>query len=121
MRKAILVTMLTAALAAPALAADYPVSGRWGESTSSKPGAIDCTGKRVIDFTGNTRTDTGGSVRGFQNRSVIADGSGQYRIVDIFSNGQISNGQLSYTLRQIDADHIELQMQGGTVKFQRCE
>ena len=122
MHKVILATMLTAALAAPALAADYPVSGRWGESKSSKPGAIDCTNTRVIDFTGNIRTDTGGSVRAYQNLSVIADGPEQWRIVDIFSTGQISSGQLYYTLRRIDADHIELRMRSGeTVKLQRCK
>jgi hypothetical protein len=121
MRKPILTAALVAALAAPAAAATYPVSGRWGESSSSKPGTIDCSGKRVIDFTGNTRTDSGGSVRGYQNQSVISDGNSQYRIIDIFSNGQISSGQVSYTLRQVDPDHIEIQMQqGGMLKLQRC-
>jgi hypothetical protein len=121
MRKLILTLALTAALAAPAAAATYPVSGRWGQTTSDKPGAIDCGSTRVINFTGNTRTDSGGSVRAYQNRSVTNDGPSQYRIVDIFSNGQISSGQFSYTLRRIDADHIELRMQGGTVKLQRCK
>ena len=121
MHKAILTALLTAALSAPAFAASYPVSGRWGESTSSKPGSIDCSGKRVIDFNGTTRTDSGGSVRAFQNRSVIADGPSQYRIIDIFSNGQISSGQLSYTLRQVDDDHIVVAMPGATLRLQRCK
>lgn len=121
MRTPLLSAIVLAALAAPASAATYPVAGRWGQSAGSEKGAIDCSGTRVINFTGNTRTDSGGSVRAYQNRSVTDDGPSQYRIVDIFSNGQISSGQLSYTLRRIDADHIELRMQGGTVKLQRCK
>ena len=39
------------AVAVPALAQVYPVQGRWGESASSEKGAIDCTSKRVIEFT----------------------------------------------------------------------
>ena len=122
MRRLILtVITLAAALAAPALAATYPVSGRWGQSASDKKGAIDCHGRRVIAFNGNQRTDSGGSVRAYQNRSVTDDGPGQYRIVDIFSNGQISGGHVSYTLRRIDADHIVLQLQSGTLTLQRCK
>jgi len=121
MRKAILFGLLTAALAAPAMGATYPVSGRWGQSASSTQGAIDCSGKRVVSFDGNQRTDSGGSVRAFQNRSVTADGPSQYRVVDIFSNGQISTGHTSYTLRLVDDDHIVLQLQSGTLKLQRCK
>jgi len=121
MRTAILTALLTAALTAPAAAQSYPVSGKWGQSAGDQKGAIDCSGKRVIDFSGNTRTDSGGGVPAYRNRSVTDVGSGQYRITDDFSTGQISNGHSSYTLRRTDADHIELQMQGGTLTLQRCK
>jgi hypothetical protein len=121
MRKLIPIALLTAALSAPALAATYPVSGRWGQSAGDRKGAIECHGRRVIGFNGTTRTDSGGSVRAFQNRSVTDDGPSQYRIVDIFSNGQISSGQVQYTLRVVDADHIVLQMPGGALRMQRCK
>ena len=40
----------------------------------------------------------------------------------MFSNGQIRNGSVTYTLRQVDDDHVEMSMQsGGTLKLQRCE
>jgi hypothetical protein len=110
-----------AALAAPAQAATYPVSGRWGPAVAGRQGAIDCSGKRVIAFNGDTRTDSKGSVPGYRNRSVTANGSSQYRVVDEFTNGQVNNARTSYTLRLIDADHIDMQMQGGTLKLQRCE
>jgi len=122
MRKTILSAMLLAALAAPALAQSYPVSGPWGQSASSEKGAIDCAGKRVINFKGDQRTDSKSSVPGYHIKSVTPEGPSHYRIVDQFTTGQIRNGSVNYTLRQVDADHIELNMQpGGMVKLQRCK
>ncbi len=121
MRTVILSALLTTALAAQASAATYPVSGKWGQSASSTKGAIECHGRRVMSFNGNQRTDSTGGVRAFRNRSVTADGPSQYRIVDEFSNGQISDGHTSYTLRQVDADHIVVQSSQGTVTMQRCK
>jgi hypothetical protein len=120
MRKAILSAMLLSALAAPALADNYPVTGKWGQSANSAKGAIDCTGIRVITFYGNQRTDSNGGVPAYRNKSVTAAGSSTYRIVDEFSTGQVNAAQTSYTLRQIDADHIEMKGQVGTLKLQRC-
>jgi hypothetical protein len=112
----------TLLLAVPALAATYPVSGRWGVSASSQKGAIDCTGKRVIAFNGNQRTDSGGGVPAYRNRSVTADGSDHWRVVDEFTNGQVNDAHTTYALRKIDDDHIVMQMQpGGTLKLQRCQ
>jgi hypothetical protein len=42
MRMVIMVALLASALAAPAQAQVYPVQGRWGQSTSTEKGAIDC-------------------------------------------------------------------------------
>ena len=120
MRKTILSAMLLGALAVPALADSYPVSGAWGQSTSSAKGAIDCAGLRVIEFKGNQRTDSKGAVPAYRNKSVTPAGAG-YRIVDVFSNGQVNNAQTSYTLRLIDADHIEMSGQSGALKLRRCE
>jgi hypothetical protein len=122
MRKTILSAMLISALAAPALADSYPVSGEWGQSTSSAQGAIDCSNRRVIGFNDGQRTDSRGGVPAYRNKSVTPAGPSSYRIVDVFTNGQINNAQAVYTLRLVDNDHIELQMQpGGTLKLQRCE
>jgi hypothetical protein len=124
MRKTILTAILTAALATPAFAqsSSYPISGKWGQSSGDSKGAIDCAGKRVMSFEGNQRTDTGGGVPAYRNRSVTTDGSSQYRVVDEFTNGMISDGHTSYKLRKLDNDHVEMQMQsGGTLKLQRCK
>lgn len=115
-------TIVLLALAAPALAGDYPVSGKWGQSTSSNKGSIDCTGKRVIAFNGDRRTDSKGGVPAYRNRSVTGDGSSRWRVVDEFTTGQISNGAMGYTLVRTDADHIEMiQQKGGTIRLQRCK
>ncbi len=121
MRTLILSAVAAAALAAPALADSYPVSGAWGQSTSSEPGAIKCTNMRVMSFNGDQRTDSGGGAPAYRNKTVRPVGASQYRIVDVFTNGQVNNAQVSYTLRKVDADHIELSGQVGALKLQRCE
>ncbi len=120
MRKMILSAILLGTLAMPALADSYPVSGRWGQSASSAKGAIDCSGKRVIAFNGDQRTDSNGGVPAYRNKSVTG-GPTRYRVVDVFSNGQINNAQVVYTLSLVDADHIALSGQTGSLKLQRCQ
>jgi len=121
MRKMILTALLVTTLAAPAFAQSYPVSGRWGESTSSEKGPIDCAGnKRVIDFAGDQRTDSNGGVPEYRNKSVESVGQSDYRIVDEFSNAQVSAGQSEYTLRKIDSDHIVMNQSGSVLNLQRC-
>ena len=117
----ILTALLVTTLATPALAQSYPVSGRWGESNSSEKGPIDCTGnRRVIDFSGNQRTDSNGGVPEYRNVSVQSVGQSDYRIVDEFSNAQVSAGHTEYTLRKIDSDHIVMNQSGTALNLQRC-
>ena len=121
MRKTILFAVLLGALAAPAWAASYPVSGRWGESAGAAKGAIDCSGKRVIAFNGDQRTDSKGGVPAYRNLTVTRAGPARWHIVDEFNTGQI-RARATFTLQQIDADHIEMILQpGGTVKLRRCK
>ncbi len=108
-------------LAAPAHAANYPASGKWGQSNSTEKGAIDCAKLRVIDFRGERRFDSKGGVPDFRALTVNPQGTGTYRVTEEFRTGQV-NGRNTVTLRQIDADHLELQMQpGGTLKLRRCK
>jgi hypothetical protein len=118
----ILTVMLLLALAASGFAAGYPVAGKWGQSSSSAKGAIDCSKVRVIAFNGDQRTDSKGGVPAYRNKSVTADGATNFRVVDVFSNGQVNNANVSYTLRLVDSDHIEMNMNpGGLLKLQRCK
>src|SRR5450432_142054 len=110
MQRLILTAMLFVALSAPTFAASYPVSGRWGQSAGTEKGRIDCNKLRVIEFDGEERTDSGGGVPPFRLRSIEAEGSSSYRVVDEFTTGQISSAQAVYTLTKIDVDRIELNM-----------
>jgi hypothetical protein len=122
MTRAVLTGLLLAALSTPVLAAPYPVVGKWGQSASADKGPIDCAGKRIIAFNGETRTDSRSGVPAYRNRSVTADGPARFKIVDEFTTGQISNGHTTFVLRKIDPDHIELNFEpGGLVKLQRCK
>ena len=122
MRIAITMAIIAAALAAPALAQNYPVDGKWAESDSSQSGAIDCANrKRVIEFNGDQRTDRNGGAPAYRSKSIISEGASSYRIVDEFSTGQISAGQSEYTLRKVDDDHIVMNLGGGSIKLQRCQ
>ena len=122
MQKMVLTAMLVVALAAPTFAAGYPVTGRWGQSTSTEKGAIDCGQLRVIEFKGDQRTDSKGGVPAYRLRTITEESATRFRVTDEFSTGQINNAHVDYTLQKVDADHIELNMQpGGVLKLQRCK
>ncbi|MBS0245558.1 MAG: hypothetical protein JSR61_02980 [Proteobacteria bacterium] len=113
---------VTLTAAVPAFAGNYPISGRWGVSASTAPGPIDCTKLRVITFNGNQRTDTGGGVPAYRNRTITDDGLSQWRVIDEFTTGQISNAQARYTLKLDGTDRAEMNLQpGGLVKLRKCK
>ena len=121
MKTRIAIVLAACVLAAPAFAASYPVAGKWGQSNSTEKDPVDCGKLRVIDFQGERRFDTGGSVRDYRAVTVSPQGATQWRISEEFRTGQV-NGRNNLTLRKIDADHIELQMQpGGTLKLRLCK
>jgi hypothetical protein len=119
MRKTILAAALIA-LASPALAGTYPVSGKWGAGAPPSKDAVDCSKLRVIGFNGDQRTDSKGGVPAYRNVSVTREGGG-YRVVDQFTTGQISNARVSYTLRQVDTTHVDMTQSGSTLKLQKCK
>lgn len=112
--------ILLPVLANYALAASYPVSGKWTyEDTGGDGPAKDC-GKRFMDFQGDRRFDTGGGVRDFRNLTTSRTGASEFRLVDEFNTGQI-RARVDYTLRTVDKDRIELNLpQGKTLKLRRC-
>ena len=107
-------------LAAPALAASYPIAGKWTYENPSAQKAAPTCGARYMEFQGARRTDTGGSVPEFRNFSVAGSGS-TWQVVDEFFTVQI-RGRVSYTLQLIDADHIELRLgdSGKRILLRRC-
>ena len=122
MTRLLSLVVAVAALSAPALAGTYPVDGRFGVVTSFTDKPLDCAGKRVVAFNGDQRTDSKGGVPAYRNRSVTADGAATWKVIDIFTTGQISNAQAIYTLRAVKDGQLEMTMQpGGSLKLQRCK
>jgi hypothetical protein len=122
LHKLVLILCAAIALAAPACADVYPVAGQWGVSDWSKTGPIDCQKLRVVEFSGEQRTDSGGGVPAYRNNWIRREGQGHYRLADWFTNGQVHNGQVFYELRMLDADRIEMVLdRGGTLRLQRCQ
>ena len=120
MKKFIAVFLAASFLATPAYALSYPVSGRWGQSTETKPGPIDCAGKRVIRFDDVQRFDSGGGVPAYRMIDLMQSGNSDFQITEAFNTAQIK-ARIEYRLRLIDSDSIELIMSpGGTLKLKRC-
>ena len=120
MKKSILLLLTAACFTTPAFAFTYPVSGPYGQSTETKPGPIDCTGKRVIRFDNDLRFDSGGGVPNYRLFDLVAQGTNGFRVTEQFDTAQI-NAQFTYVLRLIDSDRVELVMSpGGTLKLKRC-
>jgi hypothetical protein len=114
------VLLAAACFATPAFAFTYPVSGRYGQSTETKPGPIDCTGKRIIRFDDRQRFDSKGGVPNYRLFNLETQGTNGFRVTEQFNTAQI-NTQFSYILRLIDSDRVELVMSpGGTLKLKRC-
>ena len=107
--------------AAPAFAITYPVSGLWGQSDETKPGPIDCTGKRVIQFDPYRRFDSNGGVPDYRIIDLIANGTTMFRITEEFHTGQI-NARTRWDLRILDPDRIQLALErDGTLTLKRCK
>ena len=121
-RTFLIVVIPVTLLAVSAQAANYPITGQWGVTASTEKGPVDCRRLRVIGFNGNQRTDSGGGVPAFRNRSVQPNGSSNFRIVDEFSTGQIRGGQARYTLKIVEPDRVEINQQpGGLLKLRKCQ
>ncbi len=106
--------------ATPALA-DYPVGGSWTYENASEKGPAKSCGRRFMEFDGNLRHDTGSGAPEYKNISARVSGPNTWTIVDELFTGMI-RGRVTYTLRTIDADHIQLhfEMGGRTTLLRRC-
>jgi hypothetical protein len=102
-------------------AAPYPVSGRWSYNDFSGAGPARHCGAKFMEFRGEVRSDTGGSVPQYHNVSVTRTAATAFRVVDEFFTVQV-RGRASYSLRVIDQDHIELHFDLGnrTIRLRRC-
>jgi len=107
-------------LAVPSIAATYPIAGRWTYENASAAGPAQTCGSSFMEFRGAQRYDTEGGVSRYRNVDV-SGARPSWRVVDEFFNVQI-RGRLTYTLRLIDDDHIELSLVGSgkRILLRRC-
>jgi hypothetical protein len=116
-----LVAAGTAVLVVPSTAAEYPVSGRWSYQPQTENGPS-CPGP-TMEFSGGRRLDSGGSsAPDYRNLSVDQIDRSVYKVVDTMFTGPVQ-GQVSYTLRVLDDDHIEMDLQPSrrVVTLERCK
>jgi hypothetical protein len=105
---------------ASAWAAAYPVSGKWAyERPTSQADA--CRDGPFMEFKGDRRFDTGGTVPDYRNLSIAKTGPSLYQVVDLFFTGPV-RGKVSYTLHVADADHLQIRLasRGALIKLRRC-
>ena len=122
MKQTLFLVALLACAATPALADTYPVSGRFGVVPGFTDKPPDCNGKRTIAFNGDQRTDSKGGVPAYRNKSVQNAGASAWKVVDVFTTGQISNAQAISTLHAVKDGRLQMTMQpGGSLKLQRCK
>ncbi len=107
--------------ALPALA-DYPLSGKWTYDDAAGKGPAKTCGKRQMEFSGMQRHDTEGGVHDYRNVSVVPAGRDVWRITDEFANAQTRGARVTFTLRRLDADHIDIRIAAGGTSFRlrRC-
>jgi hypothetical protein len=119
-RTSLLVAFCVAGGMNAAVAATYPVTGKWAYDSGREPEEA-CRKGPTMEFRGERRFDTGGSVPDYRNRTISPIDRTSYRIVDQFFNGQ-TRGNVIYTLRIVDDDHVELYLSpsGKTIKLRRC-
>lgn len=112
---------LAQAVSGGALAASYPVSGRWTYDHATESGPAKNCGRRTMEFQGARRLDSIGGVPEYRNVSVTPISSSSFQVVDEFFTVQI-RGRMEFTLRILDADHIEIHLirAGKTFALRRC-
>jgi hypothetical protein len=120
MKTSAVILVASLVLTAPAYAITYPVSGRWGQSNETRPGPIDCTGKRVIQFDPYRRFDSNGGVPDYRIIVLVENGT-TFRITEEFHTGQI-DARTRWDLRILDPDRIQLALErDGTLTLKRCK
>jgi len=65
--------------------------------------------------------ESNGGLPEYRNKSVQSVGQSDYRVIDEFSNAQVSAGHTEYTLRKVDSDRIVMDQSGTTLNLQRCK
>ena len=118
----ILSIVVAGAAAAPALADTYPVSGLWTYRSASENGPAQMCDRPTMEFRGDRRFDTSGGVPDFRNVRIARLDASTFALNDLFLTWPNVRGNVYYSLRLIDEDHIEIDIPraGRTFLLRRC-
>jgi hypothetical protein len=113
---------LTGLAGSPAIGDSYPVSGLWTYRNASAKGAAEPCDRPTMEFRGDYRRDQRGGVPDFRNVSVERTGTSSFAVNDLFLTWPNVRGNVYYSLRLIDEDHIEISIPraGRTFLLRRC-
>jgi len=108
--------------ALPARSDSYPVSGRWTYRNVADKGPAETCDSPTMEFRGDRRFDTSGGVPDFRNVTVDQIDASLFAVNDLFLTWPNVRGNVYYSLRQIDDDHIEINIPraGKTFVLRRC-
>jgi hypothetical protein len=108
--------------ASPALADDYPVSGLWTYRNASQSGPATSCDRPTMEFRGDHRFNAIGGVPDFRNVYVERLDNSTFALNDLFLTWPNVRGNVYYSLRLIDDDHIEIYIPraGTTYLLRRC-
>jgi opacity protein-like surface antigen len=116
----LLATLFVSGSMASGAAAAYPVSGKWAYDRGA-PAEETCRKGPFMEFNGDRRFDSGGTVSDYRNLTVSRTGPSLYQATDLFFTGMV-RGKVNYTLHLVDPDHMEMKftMGGRLIKLRRC-
>ena len=118
----ILSSIVVSGAASSALADTYPVSGLWTYRSASDKGPAQTCDRPTMEFRGDRRFDTSGGVPDYRNVRIERLDTSSFALNDLFLTWPNVRGNVYYSLRLIDEDHIEidLPMAGRTFLLRRC-
>ena len=108
--------------ALPARADTYPVSGFWTYRSAAEKGPAQTCDTPTMEFRGDRRFDTMGGVPDFRNVRIARLDASTFALNDLFLTWPNVRGNVYYSLRLIDEDHIEIEIPraGTTFLLRRC-
>lgn len=113
---------LTGGAAPPAMSDSYPVSGLWTYQNASEKGPAQTCDSPTMEFRGDRRFDTSGGVPDYRNVSVDRIGASSFALNDLFLTWPNVRGNVYYSLRLVDEDHIQIDIPraGKAFLLRRC-
>jgi hypothetical protein len=114
------IVALAQMIAGSAAGETYPVSGRWTYQDAAGTGPSEDCSKPTMEFRGDYRSDTSGGVADFRNVSVERTSASSFVVKDLFLTAPNVRGNVTYTLRLTDEDHIQITLAGKTIRLRRC-